>query len=93
MLGIQNDDQTVGVYTTGLEAFGHREIEIPRSEMDLGDLREWLHGIILYVLENGPILRDGETIGMTPTHKVRISHCPSKLDRPGTVVCLGEPLQ
>jgi hypothetical protein len=84
----RNSDGTTGLFTTGLVPLGHKEIEIPRIEMEAGELREWVLNIIYYLLENGPVLEDGQTIGMSAEQLIRIRHCPSKFGHPGTVICL-----
>jgi hypothetical protein len=84
----RNEDGTTGLFTTGLSPLGHMEIEIPSIDMDPGELREWLLNIMYYLLENGPVLKHGETIGMTAEQKIGIRHCPSKFGHPGKVICL-----
>ncbi len=84
----RNEDGTTGLFTTGLSALGHMEIEIPRIDMEPGELREWVFTIIYYLLENGPVLKHGQTIGMTAEQKIRIRHCPSSFGHPGTVIRL-----
>jgi hypothetical protein len=84
----RNDDGTTGLFTTGLWALGHMEIEIPRIDMEPGELREWLLNIMYYLLENGPVLKHGQTIGMTAQQQIRIRHCPSSFGHPGTVIRL-----
>jgi hypothetical protein len=64
------------------------EIEIPRIEMEIGDLREWLLEIMRYLLENGPVLLDGQTIGMSAKQQFRIRHCPSIFGHAGQVIRL-----
>jgi hypothetical protein len=64
------------------------EIEIPRIEMAPGDLREWLLEIMYYLLENGPVLQDGQTIGMSAEQQLRIRHSPSSFGHPGKVIRL-----
>jgi hypothetical protein len=64
------------------------EIEIPRIDMDAGELREWLLNIMYYLLENGPVLKDGQTIGMSAEQQISIRHCPSSFGHPGTVIRL-----
>jgi hypothetical protein len=85
---IRNEDGTIGLFTTGLTPLGHKEIEIPRIDMEPGELREWLLDIMYYLLANGPVLKHGETIGMTADHKVRIRHCASVFGHPGKVIRL-----
>jgi hypothetical protein len=53
----RNQDGTTGLFTTGLSALGHMEIEIPRIDMAPGDLREWLLNIMYYLLAPNGLLR------------------------------------
>ena len=85
----RNDDGTTGLFTTGLAPLGHMEIEVPSVDMSPGDLREWLFNIMLYLIQKGPVLQHGQTIGMTAEHLVPITHGPSSFGRPGTVIRLG----
>jgi hypothetical protein len=64
------------------------EIEIPRIEMEIGELREWLLEIICYLLENGPVLLDGQTIGGSGDEQIRIRRCPSIFGHAGQVIRL-----
>jgi hypothetical protein len=64
------------------------EIEIPRIDMPPGELREWLLTIMYYLLENGPVLKDGQTIGPSGEQQMRIRHCPSSFGHPGKVIRL-----
>jgi hypothetical protein len=84
----RNDDGTTGLFTTGLAPLGHMEIEIPSIDLEPGELREWLLNIMYYLLEKGPVLQHGETIGMTAEQKIRIRHCPSSFGHPGKVIRL-----
>jgi hypothetical protein len=84
----RNKDGTTGLFTTGLAPLGHMEIEIPRIDMEPGELREWLVNIMYYLLENGPVLKHGETIGMSAEEQIRIRHCPSSFGHPGKVIRL-----
>jgi hypothetical protein len=84
----RNDDGTTGLFTTGLAPLGHMEIEIPRIDMEPGDLREWLLNIMYYLLENGPVLQDGQTIGMSAEQQIHIRHCQSSFGHPGKVIRL-----
>jgi hypothetical protein len=84
----RNEDGTTGLFTTGLAPLGHMEIEIPTIDMGIGELREWLLNIMYYLLENGPVLKDGQTIGVSAEHQIRIRHCPSSFGHPGKVIRL-----
>lgn len=85
---VQNQDGTTGLFTTGLVPLGHMEIEIPSIDMEPGELREWLLSIMYYLLENGPVLKHGQTIGMTAEQQIRIRHCASCFGHPGKVIRL-----
>jgi hypothetical protein len=85
---LRNEDGTTGLFTTGLPALGHMEIEIPRIDMGAGELREWLLSLMYYLLQNGPVLKHGQTIGMTAEQQIRIRHGPSSFGHPGTVIRL-----
>ncbi len=77
----RNPNGTTGLFTTGLKALGHMEIEIPSIKMPVGKLREWAMNISQYLLTNGPVLKDGNTIGMTAEQQIRIRHRPSMFGR------------
>jgi len=85
---LRNKDGATALFTTGLTPLGHMEIEIPHIEMEPGDLREWLLSIMYYLLENGPVLKDGQTIGMSAEQQIRVRHCSSSFGHPGKVICL-----
>ncbi len=84
----RNEDGTTGCFTTGLPWLGHMEIEIPRTEMQPRELNDWLMNIIIYLLENGPVLEDGQTIGTTAEERVPIRHCASIFGHRGKVIRL-----
>jgi hypothetical protein len=84
----RNEDGTTALFTTGLAPLGHMEIEIPRIDMEPGELREWLLNILYYLLEKGPVLKDGETIGMSAEQQIRIRHCASSFGHSGKVIRL-----
>jgi hypothetical protein len=82
----KNPDGTAGLFTTGLAPLGMMEIEIPSIEMSPGELREWTMNITGYLIDNGPVLKDGDTVGMTAEQKIRIRHCKSQYNRDMTVL-------
>jgi hypothetical protein len=84
----RNKDGTTGLFTTGLAPLGHMEIEIPSIDMEVGELREWLLNIMYYLLEKGPVLKHGETIGMSAEQQIRIRFCASSFGHSGKVIRL-----
>jgi hypothetical protein len=49
-------------------------------------IREWLLNIMYYLLEKGPVLKHGETIGMSAEQRIRIRHCASSFGHSGKVI-------
>ncbi|WP_129781167.1 DUF4261 domain-containing protein [Peristeroidobacter soli] len=66
-----------GGFTQGMEALGHMELETQESPEKPSDLRQRLHGLAGYLLENGPVIRDGHTIGQNAREKIRIVYSDS----------------
>lgn len=85
-----NPDGTYHIVTRGLEGLGHHDIEIPATRRSPGELRDWLPNIILYLLEKGPVLQQGQTIGPDAKTQYKITHGPSSFGLPGTFISLAE---
>ena len=88
---LRNDDDSVMVFTTGLGALGLMEIEVPHLDMEPGEARMWLLDVASYLVENGPVLNDGETIGPDQETLFPIRHCASIVGHTGTVIQIGAP--
>lgn len=84
----QEEDGTHSLYTSGLEEFGHMEIEVSSSRRDPQFLIERVFNVAHFLLDKGPILHDGETIGLTDDEKIEIRHGPSMCDEKTTVIQL-----
>jgi hypothetical protein len=84
----RNPDGTSALFTTGLRPLGRLEVEVPRIAMPPGELRDWAVNIAYYLLENGDRVKDGDTIGMSATQKIRIRHRPGSFGQKGTVMQL-----
>jgi hypothetical protein len=59
-------------FTKGMESLGHMEFETRDSPEPPGELRKRLHGLAHYVLENGPVIRDGDTVGEDAHERIRV---------------------
>lgn len=81
-----NVSGTFNVFTTGLEALGLMEIEVRDAARPPAQLLERVMDVAAYLLESGPVLKDGDTIGTSATERLRIHHAPSKWDREGAVL-------
>lgn len=77
--------------TTGLESLNKREIEIAPCALRPIELLETAYDIAHYALTSGAEIRDGDTIGRSESHKIRISFAKSMWDRPGDVMRLEVP--
>ncbi len=71
------EDGTSSLFTTGLAELELMEIEFPHSSLDPETLIDRAYNFAHYLLDNGPILEDGNTIGGTPEEKFRVRHVPS----------------
>lgn len=72
------NDQEISGYTYGLSEFGKMELEINHSKQSLTDIYGFLYNISHYLLSSDPLLKDGETIGMTPEQKVAMTYQKSR---------------
>jgi Domain of unknown function (DUF4261) len=63
---------TNAAYTVGLDALGHLELETEGATDSIGDLRERLISIALYLLAKGPVISHGDTLGQTLKERIRV---------------------
>jgi hypothetical protein len=75
-------------FTHGMQALGHMEFETESSNEGPGELRERFFGLCNYVLENGPVIRDGDTIGEDANERIRVVYSKSAFGQEGQVMRL-----
>lgn len=75
-VGMSEEESSSG-FTTGMDALGHRELEAENAAEPPGDLRERLYALAGYLLEHGPIINDGDTIGEDQHEKIRVVYSDS----------------
>lgn len=75
-------------FTTGMKALGHMELETLNSPESPGGLRERLMSLCEYLLVNGPVIKDGHTVGETADEKIRVVYSPSAFGQEGQVMRL-----
>ncbi|WP_254507475.1 DUF4261 domain-containing protein [Anatilimnocola floriformis] len=75
-------------FTTGLTALGHMEFETESSSESPGELKERLFGLANYVVENGPVIRNGDTIGEDANERIRVVYAKSAFGHEGQVMRL-----
>ena len=77
---VGQDDGTTTLHTTGLAELGHMELEFPHSSFDPQTLVDRAFNIAHYLLDHGPVLAHGHTIGISAAERIAISHGPSMFD-------------
>jgi Domain of unknown function (DUF4261) len=77
--------RTTAMYTTGLAPFVGREIEFLPSTWPPTQIADRAIGTAQYLMERGPVIKDGETLGTSRCEKVRISLVAAGL-------CIGKPI-
>ncbi len=67
-------------FTQGMQAFDHKEIEVTGATESFGAIRERLYNLCIYLLENGAVIKDGDTVGGDEHEKIKIKFGPSQWD-------------
>lgn len=83
-----NDDGSQRLFTTGMRAFNHPEIEIPHSSQQPAEIFDFAYAIANYVITTNPTIEDGQTVGRSETEKIRATRAPSMWDSTITVLRL-----
>jgi hypothetical protein len=63
--------------TSGMDRFGLREIEAKDIKRPGKDVFSLLHGMAQYLITNGPVIKDGESIGDSPKEGIKVQQGPS----------------
>lgn len=74
--GMYRGEEGMCAYTRGMDKFGYDEIEVLNSAASPQELNEFVMDIAGYVITEGVVLRDGETIGFTAEQKLPITKSP-----------------
>lgn len=83
-----NDDGTFSGFTKGLAAFDLMEFETGNAAESPGELRERLMNLSEYIMENGPVIKDGDTVGTSEAEKITVVYGPSAFGNSGRVMRL-----
>lgn len=75
-------------FTTGMAALGHMEFETESASEPPGELRERFIALANYLLENGPVIKDGDTIGEDANERIRVVYAKSAFGHEGRVMRL-----
>lgn len=75
-------------FTTGLAALGLMEFETLDSPEKPGELRSRLLDLASYLIANGPVIKDGDTVGGDENEKIRVVYSESAFGHEGKVMRL-----
>ncbi|MGB9688757.1 DUF4261 domain-containing protein [Thermogutta sp.] len=78
--GEVDEDQTLTLFTRGMAAFSLPEIEVYNTRQQPQFVYERVYNIAYYLLENGPVIHDGETVGMNEDERYKVRIGPSRLE-------------
>ena len=73
----QRNEGGFSLFTTGLEPLGHREFEVHQFAGEPQALAGAVYNVAHYILDKGPILKDGEAVGLPDGSQVNVSFEPS----------------
>ncbi|ATC63719.1 hypothetical protein CMV30_06995 [Nibricoccus aquaticus] len=73
------------LFTHGLKSLGFMEIEVSQSPLSASETVGFVFNTAHYLLDFGPVLKDGDTIGMSADQKIKITHVDSAY-QPGQMV-------
>lgn len=63
-------------HTRGLREFGYDEIEVLNADVDPDEMRGFVYDIVGYVVTQGAVLEDGDTIGFSEEQQIRVTKSP-----------------
>ncbi len=84
----ENEDGTTAGFTKGLAAFELKEFEALKSPETLEELYKRLLGLCEYLIRNGAVIKDRDTIGESATERIRIVYSKSEFGSPAEVMRL-----
>ena len=74
-------EEEFGIYTLGMNQFGLMDIEVDRSSMNPQELFEFVFNIAHYLVQSGPVIADGNTVGGSEEERILVRHRKSMVDR------------
>jgi Domain of unknown function (DUF4261) len=74
-------DGGIGIYTLGMSQFDLMDIEVDRCTMEVVDLFEFVSNIAHYLIQSGPVISDGNTVGGSAEERIVVRHRSSMIDK------------
>jgi len=84
----QRPDGVMTGHTRGMDMLGLMDIEIPETGETAEGVFSRLTGIVDYLIENGMVISNGDTLGATEEERIRVVYGPSALDQEREVMRL-----
>lgn len=72
-VGLYQDEKGVSSWTNGLRSFGKEELEVVNSSHPATEVYDLMWDVSDYIVEEGAVLRDGETLGFTAEQKLPLT--------------------
>lgn len=89
MIQVSGDGQGGTIVSTeGMDAFGLMEIEANSAPMEPKDALQFVSNLAGYLISNGPVVNDGDTVGGPETERIKVRSAPSFRDGVGDVYLL-----
>lgn len=85
------DDGTSAGFTRGMAALDHKEFECTSCPEPAEELLGRMFGLAEYVIRQGDVIKNGDTIGQTAEEKIKITFQPSSYGQEGEVMRLEYP--
>lgn len=82
---IDAGNEELGIYTLGMQQFGLMNLEVDRCKLDVGSLFDFVSNIALYLIQSGPVIKDGNTVGGSEDERILVRHQASMIDEDRTV--------
>lgn len=71
-IGLYRNEKGVSSWTNGLRSFGKEELEIIESSQPPSEVYDLMWNILAYLINEGAVLQDGQTIGATAEQKLSL---------------------
>lgn len=72
-VGLYQGEKGVSSWTNGLRSFGKEELEVVESSRKPSEVYDLMWNVSSYLIQEGAVLRDGETLGYTARQKLPIT--------------------
>lgn len=72
-IGLYQNEKGVSSWSNGLRSFGREELEIVESKKSPSKVYDLMWSISAYIIQEGAVLRDGETVGLTARQKLPLT--------------------